>query len=327
MIYYAKKKKTQKKGPNFQKKGKNYSISLLISKGNIEISLNYKKDGSKDELKYWNCYTYSQFQVINKYFRKFLNLEHIYEDLENLLKNNNEQIEEKNDFIILSIPAIYEDEPTNIIFKLLKNKKSNFVYMINEESPSSFKNDGQSKGPLSMPRYANNDKKHKKRMSNINLEIDTSSKKNKISYYKSSHNNENVLVFAQKEKNNLEGLNEEENSKNLEIEKNSNDKVNKHSSHKKSKFLKLKNDNQHNSNEEKLVLNVNNEKNDKNNIINEIKDKKKEPLNKKIKKEYDSNAIANEEENNKSYKKRKSDDYNNSEKKEKKNLKINVNLN
>ena len=164
MIYYGNKKKEELKNYiiNLKENNKKYSISLYVSKNKIKISLSHKNNNNIDEI-YENFYYFYQLQIINKYFRTFNNLNQICLELDKLLKSNKVAIEEKNDFIILSMPVSFNNEPTNIVFKLLKNKIANSIIYNNMKKGSitSLKNNTNylSKTTLSMPKYNKNDSK------------------------------------------------------------------------------------------------------------------------------------------------------------------------
>ena len=165
MIYYGNKKKEELKNYiiNLKENNKKYSISLYVSKNKIKISLSYKNNNNNIDEIYENFYYFYQLQIINKYFRTFNNLKQICLELDKLLKSNKVAIEEKKDYIILSMPVSFNNEPTNIVFKLLKNKISNSIIQNNMigSSITSVKNNTNyhCKTTLSMPKYNKNDSK------------------------------------------------------------------------------------------------------------------------------------------------------------------------
>ena len=180
MIYYATKKKNKikKYRRNINQNGQNYSIYHYIYQGKLQISLKYSNNNSDEIFDYTNFYSYHQLQIINKYFRYFDNLEQISSDLDKLLKQNQVVIEEKIGFVIISISVLVNNEPTNIIFKLLKNKIIDFsgnTYKISNYY-SKYKNNNNyynytketNNNSLSMPKYGKETKELKHYNNNLN---------------------------------------------------------------------------------------------------------------------------------------------------------------
>ena len=118
--------KNKKYITNIQKNGRNYNINLYTEKEKLEISIKSIKN-NKSKVNYANNYSLRQLKIINyKYFNSFDNLENICIDLDEQIKNNNISIEEINEFIILSITIVKENESVNIIFKLYQNNETDF---------------------------------------------------------------------------------------------------------------------------------------------------------------------------------------------------------
>ena len=118
--------KNKKYITNIQKNGRNYNINLYTEKEKLEISIKSIKN-NKSKVNYANNYSLRQLKIINyKYFNSFDNLENICIDLDEQIKNNNISIEEINEFIILSITIVKENESVSIIFKLYQNNETDF---------------------------------------------------------------------------------------------------------------------------------------------------------------------------------------------------------
>ena len=159
MIYYSNKNKDNIKKyiTNIEQNNKNFSIIHYMSENKLQISLKCSNNNLDEVFDYTNFYSYHQLQIINKYFRHFDNTEQICHNLDKLLKKNKVSIEEKIGFSILSIAVSYKEESTNIIFKLLQNKISDFSGM-NKKSkdPYHYKTE-ISKNSISMPKYNANE--------------------------------------------------------------------------------------------------------------------------------------------------------------------------
>ena len=186
MIYYGDKKipKIKKYRSNIQKNNQNYSIILSVVQEKLQISLKFSNNYSDEIFEYTNFYSFHQLQIINKYFRKFDNLEQISRDLDKKIKKNNVSIEEKNGFIILSITVLIKNETSTVIFKLLQNK-----IMDNRSKHSRIKNTSNNyKGinnySVSMPKYdVNNTKKMKNMLNDLN---------DRVSMLESNQNNKSL---------------------------------------------------------------------------------------------------------------------------------------
>ena len=167
MIYYASKKKSKikKYRTHISQNNQNYSILHYVYQNKLQISLKYSDINSDEIFDYTNFYSYHQLQIINKYFRYFDNLEQICCDLYKLLKNNIVSIEEKIGFVILSITVLIKNESSNIIFKLLQNKITDFHGRTNKlKAPYNYKNHKHynkeiNNNSLSMPKYKENKEK------------------------------------------------------------------------------------------------------------------------------------------------------------------------
>ena len=158
MIYsqnYKNKEKIYKHRINLQKNNRNYTITVYVVQEKLQISIKYTENDSDEIIEYCNFYSIHQLQIINKYFRYFDNLENICNDLDKILKKNNVSIEEKNGFIILLITVLIKKEKTNIIFKLLKNKITDYHPSKNKlKAPSNALNNySRNKNTISMPKY------------------------------------------------------------------------------------------------------------------------------------------------------------------------------
>ena len=120
-------------------------------------------------LEYKNFYSYRQLQIINKYFKYFDDLEEICFNLDKILKKNNISIEEKYEYIILTIPVLIKNEATNIIFKLFQNKITDIRRKNSRhDGSSSFREykGGIYKTSISMPKSNYNDTKDIKNILN-----------------------------------------------------------------------------------------------------------------------------------------------------------------
>ena len=218
MIYYANKKKeiVKKNRINLNKNNQNYIIDLYVYKEKIEISLNYKNENKNELFEYANSYSYYQLQIINKFFRKFNSLEQICTELDKLLKNKEVIIEEKFDFIILSIATIYQKERINIVFKLLKNKLANSLQKNNLRNFSVKYNTNLSRKSLSMPKY---NKNYSRQIRSINNDLNDNALDIE-SYGKYNNNNikndDNINNMI-KRINKLEKLNSEKDTKIKEL--------------------------------------------------------------------------------------------------------------
>ena len=208
MIYYSKKdkEKIKKYRTNIQKNNNNYSIALSILQDKLQISIKYSEKNSEEILEFSNNYSYHQLQIINKYFRNFNNIESICKDLDKLLKNNKVSIELKNDFIILSIKVLIKKEASNIIFKLLKNKITDFNRSNNKTkgphalSNISYKN-YNNKNSYSMPKYnKKEDNEMKTILSNLN---DRVSNLENSRYDSASKENRNINVNNMNDENKI----------------------------------------------------------------------------------------------------------------------------
>ena len=331
MIYYANKKKeiVKKNRINLNKNNQNYIIDLYVYKEKIEISLNYKNENKNELFEYANSYSYYQLQIINKFFRKFNSLEQICTELDKLLKNKEVIIEEKFDFIILSIATIYQKERINIVFKLLKNKLANSLQKNNLRNFSVKYNTNLSRKSLSMPKY---NKNYSRQIRSINndlndnaLDIESNGK-----YNNNNIKNDNNINNMIKRINKLEKLNSEKDTKIKELadhiskcEGTINNIINSQILS-KSHISKQENKKNSNSNIDELELNIyannnNNKFNNKSSFFNDkiSKNKKDKTINsidnknkknqkyyfRPIKNEQNNNSSIKDENNNKIYNK------------------------
>lgn len=228
------KEKKKKYRINIQKNNKNFSIVLYVVQEKLQISIKYSTNLSDEILEYKNFYSYHQLQIINRYFRFFDNLEQICRDLDKLLKNNKISIEEKSDFLILSIAVLIKNEKTNLVFKLLKSKITDFHPQKRDlKSPLQYKD--FSKNSLSMPKYnANETKEIKSIINDLNDRLSVLegsyrkdslpreySKNKNMDYNKTYLNNINNML---QKINKLEDLNQEKDHKIKDLE----DQINKY---------------------------------------------------------------------------------------------------
>ena len=238
MIQYSKKdkEKIKKYRTNIEKNNNNYSIALFVSQNKLQISIKYSENNSDEILEFSNNYSYHQLQIINKYFRNFNNIESICKDLDQLLKNNKVSIELKNDFIILSVKVLIKKEASNIIFKLLKSKITDFNRNKNKtKGPHalgniSYKN-YNNKNSYSMPKYnKKEDNEMKTILSNLNDRVsnlensryDSASKENR-NINANNMNDENKIFLKNINSiltriNKLEELNQNKENKIKELE-------------------------------------------------------------------------------------------------------------
>ena len=232
MIYYANKNKEKIKKyiANIKKNNNNYSISLYVSEGKLQISIKYTEINSDEIFEYNNFYSYHQLQIINKYFKNFDSLETICRDLDKLLKNNKVSIESKKDFLILLIKVLMKKETTNIIFKLFRNKVTNFNRNKRRLNAPHILNNSRFnyKNSFSMPKYNNNENEMKNVLSNLNDRVsnlennnryDSASREN----IKNNEENENKMFLSNlnnilKRINKLEELNESKDNRIKELE-------------------------------------------------------------------------------------------------------------
>ena len=116
-----------KKGATFKtnlyQKDTNYSITLSIVEGKLQILVKASKNFSDDIYEYSNTYSFKQLQITNKYFSRFKNIEEVCSDLDSLLKLKVTVEEEKDKSIRIKIPILNEKSLGDIIFKLIRTKK------------------------------------------------------------------------------------------------------------------------------------------------------------------------------------------------------------
>ena len=121
---------------NLYQNDTNYSISLLIVDGKLQILIKSSKNFSEDIYEFSNSYSFKQLQITNKYFSRFENIEEVCSDLDSLLKLKVSIEEDKDRSLILKIPSLAEKSSGDIIFKLMKTKK---VKKIRHNSPDKLK--------------------------------------------------------------------------------------------------------------------------------------------------------------------------------------------
>ena len=234
MIYNSgiKNGKANKYRVNIQKNNKNYSIVLYVVEEKLQVSIKYTAYMSEEIFEYTNFYSFHQLHIINKYFRYFDNLEQISKDLDKLLKNNKVSIDEKNDFLILSIQVLLKNEKTNIVFKLLRNKINDFSSR-KKDLRSPYFNKDYSKSSISMPKYNVNDnnKELKSIINDLNDRIsvlensrryDSLPKEKKINQHNINMNDNKIYLNNLNNMltriNKLEDLNQEKDNKIKELE-------------------------------------------------------------------------------------------------------------
>ena len=121
---------------NLYQNDTNYSISLLIVDGKLQILIKSSKNFSEDIYEFSNSYSFKQLQITNKYFSRFENIEEVCSDLDSLLKLKVSIEEDRDRSLILKIPTLAEKSSGDIIFKLMKTKK---VKKIRHNSPDKLK--------------------------------------------------------------------------------------------------------------------------------------------------------------------------------------------
>ena len=105
----------------------NYSIKLFIVEGKLQIYVKTSQSFSDDIYEYSNTYSFRQLQITNKYFSNFKDIDQISDDLEKLLKLKVIIENEKDKSLMLKIPTSTDKTSGDIIFKLMKTKKSTKV--------------------------------------------------------------------------------------------------------------------------------------------------------------------------------------------------------
>lgn len=128
---------------NLKKNQINYSIILYVFYEKLNIIIKYSNSNSDEIYEFANLYSFKQLQIINNYFKKFINLEQICRELDKLLKQNQSKIEEKNGKLILTIIVLINNETNSLSFNLLQSNANDFL---------SYKNN----------QYKNNQTEHKK---------------------------------------------------------------------------------------------------------------------------------------------------------------------
>ena len=109
-----------------QKNYQDYSVILFVDQEKLNITLNWTNSYSNNSYQYSNYYSHKQLIIINKYFKKFDNLEQIAIKLnQELKKTDNVSIEDNYDNILLTVLIEDEKNSTNVFFKLLQNKATN----------------------------------------------------------------------------------------------------------------------------------------------------------------------------------------------------------
>ena len=280
-------KKTEK---YIQKNGKNFTISLYILEEKLQVSIKLTNNNSKEKIKYENNYSFRQLQIINnKYCQQFNNLERIYNNLDEQIKNNNISIEENNEFILLSIEVLVKKEPEKIIFKLYQNNITDFhLHKSNLNETISFP-----VVPFSSiyPNSRGDDsniffRKRKNSEKSEELELESNSEENNVKLKSRNKNNKSQNKSKQKSKNedNTSSLNS---SKNEEQEEKEDDESNfKRRIRKKKNNKKKESDNEEKSSDDEITKNSRRykkkrkEKEDKND--NESKKKRKKKKKKRI---------------------------------------------
>jgi hypothetical protein len=148
----------------------------------LNIIIKYSNSNSDEIYEFANLYSFKQLQIINNYFKKFINLEQICRELDKLLKQNQSKIEEKNGKLILTIIVLINNETNSLSFNLLQSNANDFL---------SYKNN----------QYKNNQTEHKKGKKNISLSVAKNPKEKK--YYNSPDYKEKMSAIEEMSQNNI----------------------------------------------------------------------------------------------------------------------------
>ena len=167
---------------NLKKNQINYSIILYVFYEKLNIIIKYSNSNSDEIYEFANLYSFKQLQIINNYFKKFINLEQICRELDKLLKQNQSKIEEKNGKLILTIIVLINNETNSLSFNLLQSNTNDFL---------SYKNN----------QYKNNQTEHKKGKKNISLSVAKNPKEKK--YYNSPDYKEKMSAIEEMSQNNI----------------------------------------------------------------------------------------------------------------------------
>ena len=167
---------------NLKKNKINYSIILYVFYEKLNIIIKYSNSNSDEIYEFANLYSFKQLQIINNYFKKFINLEQICRELDKLLKQNQSKIEEKNGKLILTIIVLINNETNSLSFNLLQSNANDFL---------SYKNN----------QYKNNQTEHKKGKKNISLSVAKNPKEKK--YYNSPDYKEKMSAIEEMSQNNI----------------------------------------------------------------------------------------------------------------------------
>lgn len=167
---------------NLKKNQINYSIILYVFYEKLNIIIKYSNSNSDEIYEFANLYSFKQLQIINNYFKKFINLEQICRELDKLLKQNQSKIEEKNGKLILTIIVLINNETNSLSFNLLQSNANDFL---------SYKNN----------QYKNNQTEHKKGKKNISLSVAKNPKEKK--YYNSPDYKEKMSAIEEMSQNNI----------------------------------------------------------------------------------------------------------------------------
>ena len=230
--YDEKNQNAKRYSSNIKINNKNYSIEHFVIQDKLYFSLKYS-----NTKEYINYYSYRQLQIINKFFRSFSNIEQISNDLDKLLKKNKVLIEENKDYILLIITVLMKKESTNIVFKLLKNKKTDTRSNNSILTNSYIYKDNHS---ISMPKY------EKRKKNNINID-------DSISYPIYSPL-ANKYQMSNKENNNINNVNKNKsNLKEFEIDLSYDDSIKEKSINKSREEIdkKLRNKKNNSNNDKK----------------------------------------------------------------------------
>jgi hypothetical protein len=167
---------------NLNKNKINYSIIIYVFYEKLNIIIKYSNSNSDEIYEFANLYSFKQLQIINNYFKKFINLEQICRELDKLLKQNQSKIEEKNGKLILTIIVLINNETNSLSFNLLQSNANDFL---------SYKNN----------QYKNNQTEHKKGKKNISLSVAKNPKEKK--YYNSPDYKEKMSAIEEMSQNNI----------------------------------------------------------------------------------------------------------------------------
>ncbi len=167
---------------NLKKNQTNYSIILYVFYEKLNIIIKFSNSNSDEIYEFSNLYSFRQLQIIHNYFKNFVNLDQICQELDKLLKQNQLTIEEKNGKLILTIIVLINNETNSLSFNLLQNNSNDFL---------SYKNS----------QYKNNPTELKKGKKNLSFSVVKNPKEKK--YYNSPDFKEKGSAVEEMSQNNI----------------------------------------------------------------------------------------------------------------------------